>query len=217
MPDQRTGVPAVLLPLRAPGSGLTRLAGTLGADQRAALATAMLADVVAALRTAGLDRLTALTAGPAAAAVARRLDLSVRPDPDPAGAGLDTAVTTAVAGLPDAAAAAVVMPDLPLLGAGDVRALLATEAGVVVAPTGDGGTGALLLRPAGAIHPAFGPGSAARHLDLARRSGRSSATVHRPGLTSDLDTLGDLRRLSSAPDLGARTRDVLDRLRAVPG
>lgn len=185
--------PHVLLPLRSSPAGLTRLAGTLSAPDRNRLAAAMLADVVATLRAAGLHDLTALTAGGAAAESARELGLEVRPD---AGArGLDAAVADAVAGIGGDEPVAVVMPDLPCLTICDVSALLRAAEPVVVAPTGDGGTGALLRRPARVIPTAYGPDSATRHVRLAHRAGVGAALVRAPGLSRDVDTVDDLESL----------------------
>ena len=62
-------LPVALVPLRSPGHGKTRLAPDLDRDARAALAGAMLADVVTALRAAELHVVVA-AGGEAAAAAA---------------------------------------------------------------------------------------------------------------------------------------------------
>lgn len=183
----------VLLPLRSSPAGLTRLAGALSASDRDRLAAAMLGDVVATLRAAGLHDLTALTAGRAAAGSARGLGLEVRPDAG--AAGLDAAIAAAVAEIGEEEPVAVVMPDLPCLTICDISALLRPTEPVVVAPTGDGGTGALLRRPAGVIPTAYGPGSADRHLRLADRAGVGATLIRAPGLSRDVDTVADLRSL----------------------
>lgn len=188
--------PLVLIPLRSSPVGLSRLGGLLSPAERIRLATAMLTDVVGALHDSGLDRLVALAGDERAAAVAEDLDLRVHTDP-PDG-GLDTAVASAVARLAPEDPVAVVMPDLPRLSVRDLRALLSATAPVVVAPTGDGGTGALLRRPGGVIPTAYGPDSAARHLALAREAGLPTATVRSPGLSRDVDTPADLHALTPA-------------------
>ena len=79
-----------VVPLRSPGTGKTRLAPTLDTDARAALAGAMLADVVAALRGAGVEVVVA-AGGPAAAAAASALQVTAVVDP-PTTRSLDDAV-----------------------------------------------------------------------------------------------------------------------------
>jgi 2-phospho-L-lactate guanylyltransferase len=94
------------------------------------------------------------------------------------------------------AAGVLVLPaDLPRLSAADLEALLALAAAApaaVIAPCRHGtGTNALLLRPAGLIPFAFGPGSFARHCRSARAAGVEPAVCRRAGLAFDLDTPED--------------------------
>ena len=64
--------------------------------------------------------------------------------------------------------ALLVPGDCPALDPGEVSALLAHTAPVVIVPDRHGtGTNALLLAPPDAIAPSFGPGSFARHAALA--------------------------------------------------
>jgi 2-phospho-L-lactate guanylyltransferase len=87
--------------------------------------------------------------------------------------------------------AVLVLPaDLPLLTVDDIRQLhgLGAEgAGVVIAPSHDGGTNALLLRPPGAIKFAFGPHSFLRHCALAEASGGRYQLLNSPTLAFDMD------------------------------
>jgi 2-phospho-L-lactate/phosphoenolpyruvate guanylyltransferase len=196
-----------LVPLRAPGVGKTRLAPRLTVEQRAALAGAMLADVCHALEDAAIDRIVIAAGGASAVAAASALGLDVLHDP-PGCAGLDAALRAAVSRLGTVGSLLVVTADLPRLTGPDVAAVLAADTEVVVAPTVDGGTGALLRRPPSAIRTAYGPGSAARHLRLAHAAGRRATTVHRAGFAHDLDTWEDLRHLRGRR-VGPTTASVL--------
>jgi 2-phospho-L-lactate/phosphoenolpyruvate guanylyltransferase len=196
-----------LVPLRAPGVGKSRLAPRLTVEQRATLAGAMLADVCHALERTPLDRIVVAAAGASAAAAAAALGLDVVHDP-PGCAGLDAALAAASSRIGHVGTSLVVTADLPRLSPEDVLAVLTADAEVVVAPTLDGGTGVLLRRPPDAIATAYGPGSAARHLARGRAAGRRTATVHRRGLASDLDTWEDLRRLDQRA-VGPATRAAL--------
>lgn len=182
-----------VVPLRSPGAGKTRLAPGLGPESRAALAGAMLADVVAALRGADI-RVVVAAGGSAAAAAASALAVEVVLDA-PHVRGLDGAVDHALQQVGPVAGLLVVQADLPLLTTEDVRCVLTTDAAVVVAPTADGGTSALLRRPPTVIPTAYGPGSALAHQRLARAAGARLAIVERPGLAHDVDVVDDLRRL----------------------
>ncbi|GGI06414.1 2-phospho-L-lactate guanylyltransferase [Egicoccus halophilus] len=196
-----------LVPLRAPGTGKTRLAATLSPQQRAALAGAMLADVCATLAAAPVDRLLVVAGGDAAAAAASALGAEVVHDP-PGTRGLDAALRHAQGALEGNPALLVVPADLPRLTVADVRAVLDVDADVVVAPTDDGGTGALLRRPGSILPTAYGPFSARRHRAEARRRGLDVVTVRRAGFAADVDTAGDLESLATGP-LGPATRAVL--------
>jgi 2-phospho-L-lactate/phosphoenolpyruvate guanylyltransferase len=93
--------------------------------------------------------------------------------------------------------AILVLPaDLPLVTVEDVQALIEPAMHqarmVVIAPSHDGGTNALLLRPPSAIPFAFGIQSYARHHALARAAGLPLTVVQTPSLTYDLDLPEDL-------------------------
>lgn len=195
-----------LVPTRSPGAGKTRLAPGLDAEQRAALGTAMLGDVLAALGASPVDRVVVAAAGPRAATAAGALGVEVLRDP-PGSGGLDGAVAAAVARLPRAAVL-VVMADLPCLTPTDVASLVRSPATVVIAPTEDGGTGGLLRRPAQAMETAYGPGSGLRHERLAAAHGLTTDTVSLAGFAHDVDTWEDLEHLEPAR-VGPRTSAFL--------
>jgi 2-phospho-L-lactate/phosphoenolpyruvate guanylyltransferase len=98
------------------------------------------------------------------------------------------------------AAAILVLPaDLPLLTLDDLRALVTplqepdpTRPALVLAPSHDRGTNALLLRPPGVVPFAFGPRSFDRHRALAQAAGCAVSIVHTPSLTYDIDFPEDL-------------------------
>lgn len=193
-----------LLPLRSPGVGKTRLAGALSVEQRSGLAGAMLADVASALGGSKVDEVVVVAGGGAAAAAASALGLDVLVDP-PGVSDLDGALRAAATRLGPVPGLLVVAADLPRLTVGDVDAVLATDADVVVAPTTDGGTGGLLRRPSDACASAYGPGSAVRHHRLAERVGLEVRAVSVAGFRDDVDTVADLAALRDAPALGTRT------------
>lgn len=124
------------------------------------------------------------------AAAAGALGASVVPDP---GAGLDAAVRAGWGATPGTGSPvtgwAVLLGDLPALRAEDLREALRACAVVPAAVVPDAeGTGTVLLTATGAPPtPRFGPGSAARHGEHARR-----LELDLPRLRRDVDTLDDL-------------------------
>ena len=93
--------------------------------------------------------------------------------------------------------------DLPLLQARDidsiVRAWKRRRNCVVIAPSHDGGTNALLLAPPDAIAPAFGLDSFARHTQLARQKGLHIEVVESHALAWDMDTPHEYHLLTVLP------------------
>src|SRR5215217_2046239 len=158
---------AAVLPVKSFGRAKQRLDAAVGQPDRTELAAAMLADVLAVLRTArGLDDLIVVTAEPRAASAAR--DAGAHVVDDPVEAGQSAAAgrgVSAAAGL-GAERVLLVPGDCPTLDAAEIVRLLGAypRAGVVIVPDRHGsGTNALLLTPGDIIAPSFGVGSFARH------------------------------------------------------
>jgi 2-phospho-L-lactate guanylyltransferase len=194
-------------------SAKTRLTSVLPrGEDRAQLARAMLADVLAACSEAGLRGSLVVT--DTAAGWSTAWNWGARPLLDPL-AGLNAAVSS---GLLTArrmgARTALVLPgDVPLVAASDLRDLLAAagsaERALVVVPdhTGDG-TNALVTRPPGLVTPVFGPASAAAHLAQLRGAVRYACS----SLALDIDTPDELARLLELDTRGAvATRRALHR------
>lgn len=97
------------------------------------------------------------------------------------------------------AEAILILPaDLPYLTTADITGLYdqgRRSTGVVIVPSTDNGTNALLLRPPTAINFAFGRDSFAHHCQAAQMAG-VAVTVHAaPNLTFDVDHPTDLAYL----------------------
>lgn len=178
-----------VIPARPSGEGKTRLAGVLGAEERQALARAMLAHVVEAVKTASnVDTICIIGAG-------EGHDVRLLADP---GQGLNPALAEAIgqAGAAGASRAVLVHGDLPQLTSRDVELLAAARKGsLAIAPDRHGtGTNALSLPlpAASGFAFAFGPDSFRRHLAEAERLGLPVETIRSPGLAHDIDEPDDL-------------------------
>jgi len=176
-------VPAIVIPYR--GDAKSRLSPSL----RAALAVAMLGDVVEAALVVGRVVVVTDDAAVVPAGVA------IVPDP---GAGLGAAVAAALAGVEGHAL--VVNADLPAVTPDALRQLAAAGLALVEAP--DGTTNALSLPDPSSFAPLYGPGSADRF-----RAHAQFATVSIAELEADVDSDADLERLTA--QLGPRTRALL--------
>jgi 2-phospho-L-lactate guanylyltransferase len=176
-------MPVVVVPYR--GDSKRRLPAPI----RAAVAVAMLGDVVAAAREVGPVVVVTNDAGAVPAGV------EVVPDP---GAGQGAAVASGLARV--GGHALVVNADLPLATTAAIERLAA--AGLALVEAADGTTNALSLPDPAVFAPLYGAGSAARF-----RAHAPFATVAIPELEADVDTGEDLERL--AWRLGPRTRALL--------
>lgn len=98
------------------------------------------------------------------------------------------------------AEAILILPaDLPLLTVGDITQLYKlgrTQPSMVIAPSHDGGTNALLLHPPQMIPFAFGEQSFTRHCTLAEKVRLPYHIYESPSLSFDLDWPKDLAQLS---------------------
>ena len=99
--------------------------------------------------------------------------------------------------------AALILPsDLPVVTADEITGLLqlTENYSIALTPSKEGsGTNALLMRPPGAISPAFGKSSFRRHLAIAKRAGISPRVVKSKGIAWDVDNPEDLAALRSLP------------------
>jgi 2-phospho-L-lactate/phosphoenolpyruvate guanylyltransferase len=194
---------AIVVPFRG-ADGKRRLEPARD-EARAALALAMLADVLAACAAVG--RTIVVTGDEAARAVAIEVGVAALDDP---GGGQGPAVAHALDLVP-VAPALVVNADLPCVVPDDLRALEAAipVGGLALAPAADGTTNAIGLDDPRLFRPLYGPGSAARFGALA-----PATTVEVPNLVDDVDTLDDLARLEGR--VGPRTQMALAMAGLVP-
>lgn len=204
---------AAVVPVKPLAAGKSRLAGRLPREALERLALAMLGDLVEALRAvAAIDCVAVATPDPRVAREAEALGARALLGGGP---GLDAALEDAARALSHDGldALLVVLGDVPGALPEDVAALFdALRAlggrGVVLAPSRDGGTSALLRAPHDAIANRFGPQSAAAHRALAQRAGVPFRELVLPSLAVDLDRPEDAAAILDGPG-APRTRGVL--------
>lgn len=210
-----------VVPVKRFGDAKQRLAEHIGEPTRKALSEAMVTDVLIALRRSkNVDRVIVVTSEPAAEALANGYD--AEPVLDDAETSHSSAALIGVRSARERGARRVLLVpgDCPALNPKEVDALLADglpEPGVVVIPDRHGtGTNALVLAPPDVMEPSFGPGSADRHVELARAAGIAVEVRDVPSLALDVDTIEDLQALRDAlADViggAAHTRGMLNRL-----
>ncbi len=199
-----------ILPVKSFGAAKQRLADEVPAGIRRALAQAMCADVLLALRRARrVDEVVVVTGELDATALAAGHGIEVVDDPHDRGQSAAAALGLARAVERGFERALLVPGDCPAIDPAELDALLGGasehEPAVVIVPDRHGtGTNALVLSPPQVIEPGFGEGSFARHRDRAQAAGLAPAVAKVTSLGLDVDTPDDLAALRGALD-GART------------
>jgi 2-phospho-L-lactate guanylyltransferase len=205
---------AAVVPVKALASSKSRLLPQLGRPALERLTIAMLCDVLAALQELSmLDRIAVVTPDPSVAKVAERVGAEAVVCEL---VGLNPSVEEACGRVALAAddAALVVLGDVAGAQAQDLETLLQAlpERGVVLSPSSDGGTSALLRRPREIIAAGFGPGSAALHRKRALRAGVCFQEISLPSLAIDIDEREDLEKFVHSQTAGTQTRSLLREL-----
>jgi 2-phospho-L-lactate guanylyltransferase (CobY/MobA/RfbA family) len=179
-------MPAVIVPFRRENA--KRRLRPLPQEARAALAKAMLADVMAACEPVGPAVVTQENDQGEAVENALRV---IKTEP-----------------------ILVVNADLPCARPRDLLALLGAlpDGGMALVEAPDGTTNALALAAPHVFAPLYGPGSADRFRARAKRLEAPAVTADIPNLVDDVDTVDDLERVESR--LGPHTAAALGELRA---
>jgi len=201
-----------VVPIKHLSKGKTRLASRLEREALELLCLAMLRDILAALqKTPSLDRVAVVTPDPSVAQATRAAGAIALLRDDP---GLNESIDAAIAEVGGAdESALVVLGDVAGVLPEEVERLFETIAhggpAAALAPSRDGGTAALLRKPAGAIPSRFGPQSAEAHRAAAAERGVPFHEVALASLDIDLDRPEDIDDFLARPGGGAETRRTL--------
>jgi 2-phospho-L-lactate/phosphoenolpyruvate guanylyltransferase len=191
---------ALLLPVKDLNNAKQRLTGVLSAEERFALAKAMLADTIRAVRGVRCaDKIFVVTNYEPAMHLAEEnhweilreeRQISESDSVDVASKICERRGVTALLRLP---------LDLPLIQSSDIDELLAADChspGLVIVPSRDGtGTNAMLRTPPTLFPSHFGNGSFAKHLAGAESAHAQVLIRRNPRLEMDVDDESDLRAL----------------------
>jgi 2-phospho-L-lactate guanylyltransferase len=176
-----------------------RLLPVLDPVERRALARAMLADVLRALRALPLDAVWVVTREPETAALARALGAEPLAEAENRGHTAAVAAAQTEAARRGARVFLTVPGDVPCLTPGEVQALVAAASPApcaVLAPSRSGlGTNGVALAPPAAMRLRFGEPSFDGHVDTARAAGLGPRVLRLPGLALDIDAPEDLAAL----------------------
>ena len=186
-----------------------RLVPLLAADERRALAAAMLEDVLAALASSRIDAVWVVTRDEAVSAIAHRSGARVVSEAENRGHTAAVAAAQARAGAEGVGVFATIPGDVPCVSAREVDALVAAadaSPAVVFAASRSGlGTNGVALAPPDALALRFGEPSFDNHVAAARARGLTPRLLELPGLALDVDDPDDLVALLAE---GSATRSA---------
>lgn len=192
----------VVVPMKDPSDAKTRLSDVLDPARRAGLAIRLFRQTlqrlteVQAIAQHRFDIAT-VTASPAIAAIAESTGISVIDEGQPGGLNAAIARAADLAGLRGYASMTVLPGDLAAPTLGDLRRLLDREDApdqVVICPSTDGGTNALMLPLPVRMRFRYGPDSFRAHADQARAAGLGVVTPRLDSLRHDVDRRENLQR-----------------------
>ena len=203
-----------VVPVKMLSAAKSRMLPSLDRPAVEWLTIAMLGDVLEALlQVRGLDRIAVATPDPRLAEVAPRFGVELLSD---SVAGLNPAVEAACARIAPTPedTVLVVLGDVAGVQAADIETLLdaGTRSSVVLAPSSDGGTSALLRTPRNVISAAFGSDSSSAHQKLATLAGVSFEQLALPSLAIDIDAFADIEEFATGAYGGQRTHTLLREL-----
>jgi len=187
--------PVILLPVKGLGTSKTRLSPILSVGERAKLTLLLLWDVLECFEK--YRNRFVVTSDGEVAAFARDHGSGVI-ESYFGDLNSDLAFARSRCTKEGGASVLYLLPDLPTLTRMDVDAMVGLEGkhpSTVVAPSKDGGTNALLLKPCDLIEPLFGTKSLERHLSRLMAVGVEPEIYSSMGTSFDLDTETDLMRL----------------------
>jgi 2-phospho-L-lactate guanylyltransferase len=207
---------AAILPIKRFSLAKQRLGESVTEQLRLDLARAMVGDVLVALsQCAAIDLTIVVSNEPTVIAAADYIGAIVVADTAESdqSAAVSIGVERAMA---EGAERALCIPgDCPALDPDELNVLLhgAPDAVIVIPDRHGTGTNGLLLTPPDVMAPSFGPGSCARHEELAMSTNASWRTEQVSSLQLDIDTGADLNvlreRLAGNHGQAPRTRSVL--------
>ncbi|MGH6631029.1 MAG: 2-phospho-L-lactate guanylyltransferase, partial [Burkholderiales bacterium] len=171
----------------------------LDAEERRALAEAMMEDVLKTLASWGVRPPVAIVTNDSqATALARRYGFDIIADPDNRGETDAIAMATGVAVERGWTSTLVIPADIPLITAEELQSIVAAapHQGTVLVPAADGrGTNAVLRRPAALFPLRFGNDSFLPHRRAAEATGKPLLVLDLAGIALDIDRLADLAEL----------------------
>lgn len=186
-----------IVPVKGLGISKMRLSSVLGPEKRRMLTTAMLENVLDALKASTIPVVLVVSPDLAVQEIADKYSFSFL---SPKETGLNPSLKEAVQWCMDKTAGSVlILPaDIPLVSSEDIDRLVelgSEDSTVVLSPSGDGGTNAIYLNPPNLIPVCFGPKSFFQHVKEALDKGVTIRFHSSRRIMLDVDSENDLKRV----------------------
>ncbi|MFH0896617.1 MAG: 2-phospho-L-lactate guanylyltransferase, partial [Candidatus Bathyarchaeota archaeon] len=166
-------------------------------EERRTFVLSMLEDVLGVTASSKLNQTVVVGSDPIVQSYAERFGASFFKETK---SGLNNSLKYAMEWCVKMGAEAVlILPvDIPLIMAADVNEIIhllsPEKASIVISPSNDGGTNALMRQPANIIKTCFGSGSFEKHINEAMRKGVSARVYRSPRVSLDIDSIEDLKK-----------------------
>jgi len=189
-----------VVPVKTLRDSKRRLSAVLNPHERRLLAVAMLEDVLAALKKSEVQETVVVSNDSVIHEVADKHGVVYL---EAGQSGLNSAIEEATNWcVQNGADAVLVLPaDIPFVSSRDINKMTklgAEETSVVLSPSQDDGTNAMLLNPPNSIKMCFGPRSFARHIKEARSRKVEVKFYYSAEIALDIDSVEDLKQLYKA-------------------
>jgi len=183
-----------IVPVKAPPKSKARLSVVLNPQERRTLTLTMLEDVLKALKSSVVDQIVVISSDFTVQALAKKFGIVYLSESQ---LGLNRAIEQATEWCiqNDAESVLVLPADVPLIAPEDINQLVklgSERTSVVISPSQNGGTNALLQKPPNLIPACFGPQSFIKHVNIASAAGVVAKIYDSPRVTMDIDSLEDL-------------------------
>ena len=183
-----------VVPVKSLRQSKTRLSVVLTPKERTALILAMLHDVLNALKSSLICKVCLVASDSAVQDLADDCKVTYHQERRH---GLNPAIELGVKWCieHEAEAVLIVPADIPMITAEDINRIIrlgAERKCIVISPSLNGGTNALLQKPPGVIPLRFGPDSYMKHINQASCKGISVKSYWSKRVAVDVDTLDDL-------------------------
>lgn len=193
-----------LIPVKKLLKSKERLSRVLKPEERRGLVLSMLEDILRATLSSTLHRTVVVGVDPIVRHIVENFGADFVPE---IRRGLNNALEDATSWCVKRGAEAVlILPvDIPLITDGDINEIIhlsSEKASIVISPSEDNGTNALMRRPPNVIKTYFGIRSFEKHVNEASREGITVKVYRSPRVSLDIDSVQDLRRFL---EVGRRT------------